>query len=133
MVFTGSSSTLSAVRDAIFGLETIRSEARLLVSRLLPPRLGRLRYAAIERLGLFLYEPRLRDVRPNNGAIMLATAVALQPRHLVVAGVDLFNHPAGAYPGAAVTPNAYRSEESRVGTEVVSSCRSRRSSEHTKK
>src|SRR3546814_8800955 len=99
MVFTGSSSTLSAVRDAIFGLETIRSEARLLVSRLLPPRLGRLRYAAIERLGLFLYEPRLRDVRPTNGAIMLATAVALQPRHLVVAGVDLFNHPAGAYPG----------------------------------
>src|SRR3546814_15917135 len=82
-------------------------EARLLVSRLLPPRLGRLRYAAIERLGLFLYEPRLRDVRPTNGAIMLATAVALQPRHLVVAGVDLFNHPAGAYPGDAVTPNAY--------------------------
>src|SRR3546814_16757742 len=86
MVFTGSSSTLSAVRDAIFGLETIRSEARLLVSRLLPPRLGRLRYAAIERLGLFLYEPRLRDVRPTNGAIMLAPAVALPPRHLVVAG-----------------------------------------------
>src|SRR3546814_8227712 len=79
-----SSSTLSAVRDASFGVETIRSEARLLVSRLLPPRLGRLRYAAIERLGLFLYEPRLRDVRPTNGAIMLATAVALQPRHLVV-------------------------------------------------
>src|SRR3546814_8501573 len=113
-----SSSTLSAVRDASFGVETIRSEARLLVSRLLPPQLVLLRYAAIERLVLFLYEPRLRDVRPTNGAIMLATAVALQPRHLVVAGVDLFNHPAGAYPGDAVTPNAYTAAHE-PGTELA--------------
>src|SRR3546814_18647479 len=49
---------------------------------------------------------------------MLATAVALQPRHLVVAGVDLFNHPAGAYPGDAVTPNAYTAAHE-PGTELA--------------
>src|SRR3546814_17637294 len=49
---------------------------------------------------------------------MLAAAVALQPRHLVVAGVDLFNHPAGAYPGDAVTPNAYTAAHA-PGTELA--------------
>src|SRR3546814_12548157 len=49
---------------------------------------------------------------------MLATAVALQPRHLVVAGVALFNHPAGAYPGDAVTPNAYTAAHD-PGTELA--------------
>ena len=38
---------------------------------------------------------------------MLATAVALQPKRLIVAGMDLFQHPAGSYPGDSTTPNAY--------------------------
>jgi hypothetical protein len=38
---------------------------------------------------------------------MLATAVALQPDRLVIAGIDLFSHPDGAYPGDTATPNAY--------------------------
>ena len=44
---------------------------------------------------------------PTNGAVKLATAVALQPKRLIVAGMDLFQHPEGSYPGDSTTPNAY--------------------------
>jgi hypothetical protein len=107
MVFTGSKETLNVVRGPIFGLQSIRSEARLLVTRILHPAFGRIRYAAIERLGLFLSEAHLHGVRPTNGAAMLAVAVALQPARLVISGIDLFSHPAGSYPGDTTTPNAY--------------------------
>jgi hypothetical protein len=107
MVFTGSKATLAVVRGPIFGLQSIRSEARLLVTRFLQPLSGRVRYATIERFGLYLSEPRWHGIRPTNGAAMLATAVALQPRRLVISGIDLFSHPAGTYPGDTSTPNAY--------------------------
>jgi len=107
MVFTGSKGTLALVRGAIFGLHTVKSEGRLLVAPLLRPVRWGFRYATIERFGLFLSEPRWDDMRPTNGAIMLATAVALQPARLVISGVDLFSHPAGTYPGDTRTPNAY--------------------------
>ncbi len=107
MVFTGSKGTLSLVKGAIFGLYTIKSEARLIVAPLLRPWVWGFRYATIERFGLFLSEPRWRDVRPTNGAVMLVTAVALQPARLVISGIDLFSHPAGSYPGDTTTPNAY--------------------------
>jgi hypothetical protein len=38
---------------------------------------------------------------------MLATAVALRPSRIIIAGIDLFADPAGPYPGDASTPNAY--------------------------
>jgi hypothetical protein len=38
---------------------------------------------------------------------MIAAAVALEPRKLIIGGIDLFEDPAGAYPGDAATPNAY--------------------------
>lgn len=107
MVFTGSKPTLAAVRGAIFGLMTTKAEARLLVRHFLRPSLRRVRYATIERFGLYISEPRWQGVRPTNGAVMLATAVALQPARLVISGIDLFSHPAGSYPGDRTTPNAY--------------------------
>src|SRR3546814_1007692 len=107
MVFAGSKEALVSGGGAIFGIQTGRSEARLLVAPLLRPRCWGFRYATIERFGLFLPEPRWQDVRPTNGAIMLATAAALQPERLVISGVDLFSHPAGIYPGDTTTPNAY--------------------------
>ncbi len=107
VVFTGSKATLAVVRGPIFGLQSIKSEARLLVTRLLRPQTGRVRYFTVERFGLYLSEPRWHGIRPTNGATMLATAVALQPAHLVVSGMDLFSHPAGSYPGDTTTPNAY--------------------------
>jgi hypothetical protein len=107
MVFTGSKPTLTAVRGPIFGLLSIKSEARLLLARFLRPEFRHIRYATIERFGLYLSEPRWEGIRPTNGAAMLATAVALQPPRLVVSGIDLFSHPAGTYPGDVETPNAY--------------------------
>jgi hypothetical protein len=107
MVFTGSKGALVTVKGAIFGIHSVKSEARLLVAPLLRPHCWRFRYATIERFGLFLSEPRWEGVRPTNGAIMLATAVALQPERLVISGIDLFSHPSGSYPGDTTTPNAY--------------------------
>ncbi|NIA71505.1 hypothetical protein HBA54_23215 [Pelagibius litoralis] len=107
MVFTGAKVTLSLVKGPIFGLQSVKSEARLLVTRLLRPRFRRVRYATIERFGLYLSESRWQGIRPTNGAAMLATAVALQPPRLVISGIDLFSHPAGTYPGDTATPNAY--------------------------
>lgn len=107
MVFTGSKGALASVKGAVFGLHTVKSEARLLVAPLLRPLCWGFRYATIERFGLFINEPRWAAVRPTNGAIMLVTAVALQPERLVISGIDLFSHPAGTYPGDTRTPNAY--------------------------
>lgn len=45
--------------------------------------------------------------RPSNGALMIATAVALQPECLTIAGLDLFNHDDGRYPGDLQGTNAY--------------------------
>lgn len=107
MVFTGAKATLAAIRAPIFGLQSIKSEGRLLVTRFLRPGRGRTSYATIERFDLYLSEPRWEGIRPTNGAAMLATAVALKPARLVISGIDLFSHPDGTYPGDSKTPNAY--------------------------
>jgi hypothetical protein len=43
--------------------------------------------------------PAQDGLKPTNGALMVATAVALAPRRLVIAGIDLYRHAAGKYPG----------------------------------
>ena len=45
--------------------------------------------------------------RPTNGALMVAAAVLLQPSRLIIAGIDLYLHPDGKYPGATAEPNQY--------------------------
>ncbi len=50
---------------------------------------------------------------PTNGTVMLSLARALKPRHITVAGVDLFSDAVGAYPGDASTANAYGISHSR--------------------
>jgi hypothetical protein len=45
-----------------------------------------------------------QPVIPTNGALMVAIAAALQPKRIVIAGIDLYQHPAGRYPG---DPGAY--------------------------
>jgi hypothetical protein len=51
---------------------------------------------------------------PSNGALMLAVAVALNPARLCVAGMDLYSHAGGKYPGAAAEPNRYDDIHDRV-------------------
>jgi hypothetical protein len=38
---------------------------------------------------------------------MVAAAVLLRPSRLIVAGIDLYLHPDGKYPGATGEPNRY--------------------------
>lgn len=64
----------------------------------------RIRLMSAEGLGVV---PADLGFLPTNGAVMLATAIALKPQRLVVAGIDLFSDPAGAYPGDRQTPNDY--------------------------
>jgi mitochondrial fission protein ELM1 len=107
MVFTGGRGTIDRVPKGIFGLLSRESEARLLIHLLRKALRSRIGLVTVERLGLFLDAPEWRHLRPTNGAAMLAVATALQPRRLIISGVDLFSHPAGTYPGDARTPNAY--------------------------
>ena len=107
MVFTGGKATIEAIGAGLFGLFSAGSEARLLPYLALAALKRPLGYLVVEGLGLFLSEPAWRQIRPTNGAAMLATAVALQPDRLIISGVDLFSHPGGSYPGDSATPNAY--------------------------
>jgi hypothetical protein len=104
-VFTGAMPSILAIRrPVIFCLHNHRAEQRLLVRGLRMS--GRIRFANVQRFGLV--DPAKFDAHlPTNGAMMLATAVALRPQRLIVAGIDLFQDPRGPYPGGSMTPNAY--------------------------
>jgi hypothetical protein len=106
VVFLGDRECLDRVQGCVFAFRTQEEEARFLADRLRHGRLRPLRYLTVERLPVFINERRW-PARPTNGAVMIATAAALAPARLVIAGMDLFQHPAGAYPGDPATPNDY--------------------------
>lgn len=56
--------------------------------------------------------------KPSGGVIMLAVATALAPAQLTVAGIDLYRHAAGRYPGGPALHNAYARAHDRE-TEVA--------------
>jgi hypothetical protein len=60
------------------------------------------------------FAPRLADFSrpqyPTNGALMIALAAALAPRRMVIAGIDLYRHPAGKYPGGADNEEGYTAQ-----------------------
>jgi hypothetical protein len=113
VVFTGSRKTMSAVANTVFVFQDRRAEDRLVTDHLLHPLRGTLRYSTAERLTDALRCYEWGALRPTNGASMVAVAVALRPQRLVIAGIDLFAHPAGSYPGDQRTPNAYTAGHSR--------------------
>ncbi len=113
VVFTGGKPTMRAVRGPIFGLQTQDAEERFAAIAALAPTLHPGRFFNVNdmtgSLGAFAWG----NLRPTNGATMLAVAVALQPSRLIVAGIDLFQHRDGPYPGDKSTPNDYSPGHSR--------------------
>jgi hypothetical protein len=84
MVFTGNRTSLTRVPHTIFGFRNEREE-RLLVWRWMRrARTRRLRYFTFGRHFDWLDERRF-PARPTNGAVMLATAIALGPATLPAA------------------------------------------------
>jgi hypothetical protein len=112
IVFTADPDLPPPQSDAILAFPT-RSDAHGILHRY--RRADRLRgqsYFVVPELESPL-TGRIWPLRPTNGALMIATAAQLQPRRLVIAGIDLYQHPAGKYPGEAAEANDYDAIHSR--------------------
>jgi hypothetical protein len=63
------------------------------------------------------FDPALAElsgpVIPTNGALMIAVAAALRPEKIVIAGMDLYRHASGRYPGEDGAVDGYAREHSR--------------------
>ena len=98
MVFTADPDLPPVGARAILALPTAFSGLPILLRHSAagrPPDAG---YLFLDQLA-----PPLADfdaaIIPTNGALMVAIAAALQPPRLILAGMDLYRHPAGRYPG----------------------------------
>ncbi len=117
VVFTGSRRSMRAVGDVIFGLQSENAERRLVATRFFSPSLKPTRFFNVATISPRLIQFDWGILRPTNGASMVAAAVALQPKKLIVAGIDLFQHPEGTYPGDTSTPNEFSPAHS-LGAEL---------------
>jgi hypothetical protein len=113
VVFTGGKPTLRALAQPIFGVMTRYAEEHCAKIRSFALSRHRGRYFNARELAPEIDAFPWGHLRPTNGASMMAVAVALQPARLIVAGIDLFQHQAGSYPGDSATPNAYSPGHSR--------------------
>jgi hypothetical protein len=117
-VFTGGSPTMRKVGHAIFGVNTDDAEARLVSTRTFNPARPATRFFRIADIAPAIATFGWGHLRPSNGACMIAAAIALRPKRLAIAGIDLFQHPLGSYPGDQSIPNAYSPGHSRE-TEIA--------------
>lgn len=84
-----------------------REDANRILASYVRRRVGaRTAYLVFPELSSFA-KGRTWSHRPTNGALMVAAAVLLQPSRLIIAGIDLYRHPDGKYPGAPNEPNRY--------------------------
>lgn len=113
VVFTGGKPSMRAISKAIFGVQTRDAERSLLMLRTYNPLFGPTEFFNINNMNSRVAQYNWGHLRPTNGVCMLATAIALKPEKLIVAGIDLFQHPAGSYPGDNATANAYSPGHSR--------------------
>ncbi|MDT8326751.1 MAG: hypothetical protein RQ750_05100 [Roseovarius sp.] len=117
LLFAGVKRSMRAAGSTPIAVASRRKEEALLGARLLTPWRGRFRYVVVEEiadLGTALHG----HPRPTTGAVMLAAAIALAPRRLIVAGMDMFADKAGAYPGRAQAVNAYTAAHDRQTDET---------------
>jgi hypothetical protein len=105
-VFTGAVDSVLAVgRNIVYGF--IHDERAMRMVMRAHQEVSALKFTSVEDLGFDLsaFSPH----QPTNGLLMLYTAITLNPEVLIVAGIDLFRDPRGAYPDPGQTPNHYTS------------------------
>jgi len=111
MVFAGVKRAMRKLGRTPLGVATEHKEHALIACRAFEPWHGRATYAVVERIAAGIVPEVAGPERPTTGTYMLAAAVALQPARLIVAGIDMFRHPDGAYagprPGMEAEINAY--------------------------
>lgn len=97
-----------------------RSEGGRIVLRqhLLAGRRARSGFMMLDRLEPAIADFGAREI-PTNGALMIAVAVALQPRRLVIAGMDLYSHAEGRYPGALAVDGYARGHSARCDLALI--------------
>jgi hypothetical protein len=105
LVFTGDPDTPPSGSRAIVGFPT-ETEAQLILKGYAAPA----DWFVVPNL---LHKGTAHRDVPTNGALMIAVAVALAPRRLVISGIDLYLHPQGKYPGATGDFNNYDAIHSR--------------------
>lgn len=113
VVFTGGRPTLRTLDRVVFGLQSAEAEDRLVQTRAFNPLRSHSTYFNVNDVSDALQRFQWGHLRPTNGASMIAAAIALQPKTLVVAGIDLFQHAEGTYPGESSIANAYAPAHSR--------------------
>jgi hypothetical protein len=106
IVFVGDAATIRKAPPCIFGLWSTTLEHAMLLRHLVTRGPGAMEYFTVGRHSPLAAEQRW-PARPSNGALAIVTAAALAPERLIIAGIDLFRHPAGRYPGAARSRNDY--------------------------
>lgn len=114
VVFTGSRPAMVSLKRVIFGLQNDHQARRLAALAVADPRRARTGFFIVDDINPDTADFPWGTLRPTNGATMIAAAVALAPRRLVVAGIDLFQHPDGSYPGDRETPNAFSPAHTRA-------------------
>lgn len=106
VVFVGDPTTIKKVKNCIFGISTLRKEYGMLLRKLWTDGIKPVNFFTIERLLNFCNDTEHND-KLSTGVLMLMIAVALQPQRLIVAGIDLYRHPEGRYPGDLHANNKY--------------------------
>jgi hypothetical protein len=105
VVFIGTVESARQVPNAILLSPDTTTAYRVAWSALLRGR--RIRYGIVEALTPSFHTRDKSGARMTNGAAMLALAIAMKFERLIIAGIDLYSHPFGAYPGTPETANAY--------------------------
>lgn len=107
MVFAGVKRAMRKMGRTLIGVASERKANALIACRGLEPWHGPAEFAVVERIAAPILPEVPGALRPTTGAYMLAAAIALRPQRLIVAGMDMFRHPDGAYAGGARETNAY--------------------------
>jgi hypothetical protein len=106
IVFVGDAATIYKVPSCIFALWSGRVERSMLLRHLATRGPRAMEYITVERLSPLAAAGRW-PARPSNGALAVLTGAALATERLIIAGMDLFRHPEGRYPGLPGARNEY--------------------------